>query len=225
MEKVSILVNTGNSQIPITEWLQNIKHQDYPADKIEVIVADDHLKSIHSSLPSEYIYIGYDKSVSIGRKRQDLKDRASGDILVCMDEGDYYPPTRISHCVKQFRYHPNIDIAHTPTFFCLLPKAPDFVYESGSWRDSWKHSTFAFRKRYALGNHYDITKRVHEEKEFTRNYKIPCIELDPYQSIVVIIPFHNHHSKNAFNRLNIMKCEPSNRLIDKKSMIIYNHYR
>jgi glycosyltransferase involved in cell wall biosynthesis len=53
-------------------------------------------------------YIRLHKKVSLGAKRNLMHANCSGDILVYMDDDDYYPPTRISHAVSKLTSSSNL---------------------------------------------------------------------------------------------------------------------
>ena len=222
MKKVSILVPTRNRYLFIPQLVRNIRNQDYDKNYIEVIIADDSLHSIKKMLPDSYIYIRYNNTISIGKKRQDLKDMATGDIMVCFDDDDYYPPNRISHSVEMFNKYKNIDFAFSPSFYCLFKEHNNNIFLSGPWLKNWGHATFSFTKKYALNNHYDINDKYGEEKKFTNYYNVPYIKLDPLKTILVLIHKCNTIPKNNLGKLIKTNYNIDNFIINKTSKLFYH---
>ena len=48
------------------------------------------------------------EKMTLGAKRNYMHRFARGDIIVYMDDDDYYPPTRISHAVETLKNNPYI---------------------------------------------------------------------------------------------------------------------
>ena len=63
---------------------------DDGTDKIEDLVKD---------IP-QVKYYKYDEQMVLGKKRNIMHEKCSGDIIVYMDDDDYYPPQSVSHAVK-----------------------------------------------------------------------------------------------------------------------------
>ena len=69
----------------------------FHTDKIEDLVKD---------VPGVKYY-KYDTKMKLGKKRNLMHEKSSGDIIVYMDDDDYYPPERVSHAVNMLQRHPN----------------------------------------------------------------------------------------------------------------------
>ena len=104
---VSILVATRDRHSFIPQLLRCIQHQTYPLNRIELVVGDDGRMSSKNLFPRATRYIRYKTSVSIGKKRNDLKRVARGQILATMDDDDYYFPEYISHAVEKLLSEPD----------------------------------------------------------------------------------------------------------------------
>ena len=65
-------------------------------DKVEdLVINHPHVK-----------YFKYDTKMKLGKKRNLLHEKSKGDIIVYMDDDDYYPPQRVSHAVQKLQEHP-----------------------------------------------------------------------------------------------------------------------
>lgn len=197
--RVSILVATRNRPQFIPQVIRNIATQAYPKHLLEVIVADDGVDPIGHLLPSGYIYIRYEKPIPLGQKRQELKTRATGEILVCMDDDDYYPPTRVSSAVATLKAHPDIGFAYAPTLHLYYPHERA-VYSSGPWTSNWPHATFAFTKAFADTHHYTEGDAYGEERHFTDFYRVPHLQLKAEDTILALCHNHNTIPKNRLGK-------------------------
>ena len=55
------------------------------------------INKIEPELKFKIIYVEREKSVKLGELRNIGNRKCQGDITVCMDDDDYYPPSRVSH--------------------------------------------------------------------------------------------------------------------------------
>ena len=96
---VSVCTPTFNRRPFVPAMIENYLRQDYPHDRMEWIIIDDGTDKIEDLVKdiSGVKYFSYDKKMSLGKKRNLMHDKSSGDILVYMDDDDYYPSCRVSH--------------------------------------------------------------------------------------------------------------------------------
>jgi hypothetical protein len=125
-----------------------------------------------------------------------MHKHCSGDILVYMDDDDYYPPTRISHAVQKLQGSSELcagsSIIHV--YYSHLHK----ILEFGPYGPNHATAgTFAFKKELLELTSYEDKDCLSEERTFLKDYTIPMIQLDPIHVILVIS--HNHHTVNKKN--------------------------
>jgi len=191
---VSICTPTFNRRPFIPIMIKCFENQTYPKDKIEWIIVDDgtdKIEDLVSHIP-QVKYFKYDKKFSLGKKRNITNEKAKGDIIIYMDDDDYYPPERISHAVTTLQKNPKALCAGSSIMYMYF-KHIDKMYQFGPYGPN--HSTaatFAFRKELLKQTRFDETASVAEEKKFLKDYKIPFVQLDPMKSILVFS--HNHNS-------------------------------
>ena len=104
---VSVCTPTFNRRPFIAAMLQCFHHQTYPKDRMEWIIVDDGTDPIED-LVSQHPCVQYyrlEEKISLGKKRNLMHEKASGDIIVYMDDDDYYPPDRVSHAVDTLLHH------------------------------------------------------------------------------------------------------------------------
>jgi glycosyltransferase involved in cell wall biosynthesis len=142
------------------------------------------------------IYIEY-----TGKSLSDLRNignnKCSGDIIVCMDDDDYYPPERVSHSVESLQKS-NALIAGCTDIY-LYEYFMGKLYKFKGFHA--KHSTnncMAFKKEYLKNHAHDSGLIMSEEKSFTKNFTEPMIQLDSKKCIIV-----SSHDFNTFNKREI----------------------
>jgi glycosyltransferase involved in cell wall biosynthesis len=107
MPLVSVCTPTFNRRPFIPAMLQCFAHQTYPKDRMEWVIIDDGTDPIED-LVSQHPCIKYfrlEEKISLGKKRNMMHEKARGDIIVYMDDDDYYPPDRVSHAVATLLDH------------------------------------------------------------------------------------------------------------------------
>jgi glycosyltransferase involved in cell wall biosynthesis len=150
--------------------------------------------------------------MTLGKKRNLLNEKATGDIIIYMDDDDYYPPERISHAVNMLMTHPKALCAGSSEMYIYF-KHIQKMYKFGPYGPN--HSTaatFAFRKELLKETSFDNNASVAEEKFFLKNYTIPFVQLDTMKSILVFS--HNH---NSFDKKDLLLTpNPTVNVSDKK---------
>jgi glycosyltransferase involved in cell wall biosynthesis len=191
---VSICMPTFNRRPFIPIIIKCFENQTYPKDKIEWIIVDDgtdKIEDLVAHIP-QVKYFKYDEKMSLGKKRNITNEKAKGDIIIYMDDDDYYPPERVSHAVTTLQKNPKALCAGSSTMYMYF-KHIDKMYEFGPYGPNHATAaTFAFRKELLQQTRFDETACVAEEKKFLKNYTIPFVQLDPLKSILVFS--HNHNS-------------------------------
>ena len=108
LPEITILVPTWNRHKFLDLFVMNLKNQDYPHDKLKVIIDDDgsqkfitdekELNDVKEFLhPMKVKYITGRPRRSIGKKRNQLVKDADTKIVSFLDDDDIYLPTYISH--------------------------------------------------------------------------------------------------------------------------------
>ena len=177
--------------------IECFKHQDYPADKMEWIIIDDGTDKIEDLVKDipQVKYYKYDEKMTLGKKRNLMHDKSSGEILVYMDDDDYYPPQRVSHAVHMLLFHPKALCAGSSEIYIYF-KHIDKMYKFGPYGP--KHATagtFAFKRELLKDHKYDESASLAEEKGFLKNYTVPFVQLDPRKVILVFSHEHNTFDK------------------------------
>lgn len=203
---VSVCTPTFNRRPFISTLIRCFNHQTYPKDRIEWIVIDDGtdpVEDLFVGIP-QVKYFKYSDKMTLGRKRNVMHEKTRGDIILYMDDDDYYPPERISHAVDMLQKNPTALCAGSSEMYIYF-KHIDKMVVFGPYGP--KHSTaatFAFRRQLLFQTKYNESSCLAEEKEFLKNYTIPFVQLDPLKSILV---FSHHH--NSFDKKTLLNQPPN----------------
>ena len=193
---VSICTPTFNRRPFFPFIIKCFENQDYPKDRLEWIIIDDGtdpIEDLVAGIP-KVKYFGYKKKMSLGEKRNLMHEKATGSILVYMDDDDYYPPKRvetavaklnnstkqIAGCSYAYMYHYNLE---------KLYKFKSFG------RNHSTNNCFAYKKEYLLTHRHDAGLDLGEEMSFTNSFTEPMIQLDSEDCIVI-----SSHSSNTFDK-------------------------
>lgn len=194
---ISICTPTFNRRPFFSIIIKCFLSQDYPLDSVEWIIIDDGTDKIGDLVESikQVKYFPVPEKMSLGKKRNLMHEKCKGDIIIYMDDDDYYPETRISHAVETLRNNPTALCAGSSEMFIYF-KHIHKMYKFGPYGPN--HSTaatFAFRKELLNQTRYEDNACVAEEKAFLKNYTIPFVQLDPVKTILVFSHIHNSYDK------------------------------
>lgn len=192
---VSICTPTYNRRPFIPYIIKCVENQNYPKDKIEWIIIDDGTDKIEDLvIDIPYVkYFKYDEKMTLGTKRNLMHSKATGDIIVYMDDDDYYPPDRIKHAIDTLRSNPKAICVGSSEMYVYF-KHIQKMYQFGPYGPNHATAaTFAFKREEMLKiTSYDNNASLAEEKHFLKNYTIPFAQLNPLKTILVVS--HNHNS-------------------------------
>jgi glycosyltransferase involved in cell wall biosynthesis len=195
---VSLCTATFNRRPFFQALIKCILAQDYPHDHMEWIIVDDGTDKVQDLV--KYLpfvkYFPISEKMSLGQKRNLMNRKASGSILVYMDDDDYYPPTRVSHAVQKLQENPTALCAGSSAMYIYFPKLQK-MYRFGPYGPNHATAaTFAFRKALLKQTRFEHDAALAEEKGFLKNYTIPFVQLDPKHSILVVAHAHNSFDKH-----------------------------
>lgn len=203
---VSICTPTFNRRPFISIIIKCFETQTYPRDKMEWIIIDDgtdKIEDLVAHIPGVK-YFKYADKMTLGKKRNLLNEKSSGDILVYMDDDDYYPPDRVSHAVETLMGSPQALCAGSSAMFIYFKHISKMLQFGPYGPTHSTAATFAFKRELLAITRFDEASSVAEEKQFLKNYTIPFVQLDPRKSILVFS--HNH---NSFDKKELLTSMPN----------------
>jgi len=197
--KVSICTPTYNRRSFIPSLIHCVKYQDYTGPVEWVIVDDgtDPIGDLVSSIPCVK-YIRLPTKYPLGTKRNIMHANCTGDILVYMDDDDYYPPTRVSHAVSKLTSSSAL-CAGSSEIHILFHDIGKIVQFGPYNPNHATAGTFAFKKELLTITSYENDACMAEEKSFLKNYTIPMVQLDPLHVILVV-----SHKQNTFDKKSLL---------------------
>jgi len=194
---VSICTPTFNRRPFIPYMIKCFEHQYYPKDRMEWIIIDDGTDKIEDLIKDipNIKYFKYDTKMTLGRKRNLMHEKSSGEIIVYMDDDDYYPPERVSHAVEMLQKNPSFLIAGSSEMHIYF-KHIQKMYQFGPYGPNHATAaTFAFRREYLKQSLYENNTSCAEEKNFLKGFAVPMIQLDTQKTILVFSHIHNSLDK------------------------------
>jgi glycosyltransferase involved in cell wall biosynthesis len=213
---VSICTPTFNRRPFYPAIIKCFENQTYPKDRMEWIIIDDGTDKIEDLVKDipQVKYFKYYKKMNLGKKRNLMHEKSKGDILVYMDDDDYYPPERVSHAVETLQKNPQALCAGSSEMYIYF-KHIQKMYKFGPYGPN--HSTaatFAFRRELLKQTRYEDNAALAEEKLFLKNYTIPFVQLDSMKSILVFSHIHNSFDKKTLLETPSPMCTLSEKIVD-----------
>ena len=200
---VSVITPTYNRKYLFDLSIRNFTHTDYPTDKIEWIIIDDsEEEDLKDKLPkSKNIkYLKLNEKKTIGEKRNIGIENSKNEIIVCMDDDDYYPPMSVKKRVASL-IHLNKNLVGCSGLGLLeVNKIISVVSYSSYLEEYYKRffeSTLAFKKSFWEKNKF-LDKNKNECEPLIKNN---LLEIEDIHWNEVLISLQ--HYKNTNNRLTI----------------------
>ena len=214
---VSLVTPTYNRRRFIPSLIRSMEQQTYPKDRMEWIIYDDGQEPVgdlfeqaKTTLPNiRYVYS--EEKLSLGEKRNKLNELARGEILIAIDDDDFYFPERVMTAVMALKNRPSVDLAGSSEVYMYFTDTQE-IYKIGPYfKKHATNGTMVWRKRYALSRQYDEAVAFAEEKSFLEGYKNDLVQLDPMKVMLVMC-----HSDNTFDKTTLRTTD--NPMIKKTSM-------
>jgi glycosyltransferase involved in cell wall biosynthesis len=216
---VSVLTPTYNRRQFIPAAIRCFKNQTYPQDRMEWIVLDDGTDRVQDLFEASglknvrYVGAAEGEKIKIGAKRNRLNDLATGDICVCFDDDDYYPPDRVRKAVTKLRSSPGhrVPVVGSSQLYLYFTDR-DEIWSIGPYNQNHcTNGTMAYWRSYAKESRYDETVDKAEEKSFMKDWKTPVLQLTPEDTMLVLC-----HAHNTFDKRELLK--QKNPLLKKVSI-------
>jgi glycosyltransferase involved in cell wall biosynthesis len=164
------------------------------------------------------VYLDYS-----GKKLSDLRnlgnDACKGDIIVCMDDDDYYPPERVQHAVESLENSPCLIAGCTDVYMYdyFLEKLYKF---KGFHSYHSTNNVMAFKRKYLQKHRHESGLDRAEEVSFTNSFTAPMVQLNAKKSIII-----SSHNCNTFSkrRMCVSSSLGTNPVLDEVDKCIF-HY-
>lgn len=172
------------------------------------------IREMKSDIPINFI--GWCAGQPLSDLRNAGNEASRGEIIVCMDDDDYYPPTRVTHAVYRLQNSTALIAGCSPAYIYFYSTGQFFQYRN--FCDT--HSTnncLAYKRAYLQGHQYAPGLSKAEESSFTDEFSEPMVQLDPAKTIVI-----SGHAKNTVDKSwmfgisgeNMIKAMPESSILD-----------
>lgn len=199
--KVSVCTVTY-ARHPLLGLLERcLTEQDYPPQSIEWIIIDDSPEKLKDSsfrhaksIGIDVSYVHLESKLPLGAKRNMSHDYCSGEIIVYMDDDDYYPPSRISHAVNALANSGRLIAGCSELPMLILPECSTWMIHALGPNHATAN-TLAFKCAYLCEHRYDPEATEAEEAAFLDEFDAPMVQLESFQTVTCI-----GHSRNTVDK-------------------------
>lgn len=196
---ISLCTPTHNRRMFIKTMIKCVMNQTYngPIEWIIVDDGEDKIQDLVQDIPFVRYYAV--EKMTIGAKRNLIHKYTKGDILIYIDDDDYYPPQRIEHVLESLNSSLICGSSIMYIYFSNLKK----IYKFGPYGPNHATAaTFGFKRELLNQTAYNNDKKG-EEKFFLKRWSIPLQQLDPKKTILVIAHNTNTVDKNQLLDKNV----------------------
>lgn len=112
---VTALIDTYNYGIFVEEAIESVLAQDYPSERVEVLVVDDGSTDDTAERVKKYgtrIQYLLKPNGGQGSAFNFGFERAQGEIIAFLDADDYWLPQKLSRVVRSFEEHPGVGLVY-----------------------------------------------------------------------------------------------------------------
>ncbi len=198
---VSVCTPTFNRRKFIPYIIECFLHQDYPKHKMEWVIVDDGMDKVEDlvcDIP-QVRYFKYGDKMTLGKKRNVMHMHSKGDIIVYMDDDDYYPPERVSHSVEMLTQSSYALCAGSSELYIFFKDTQTLCTFGPYSANHATAGTFAFKRELLGITRYDECANYAEEKAFLKDYTVPFVQLNPNKTTVLL-----SHEQNTVDKKGMM---------------------
>ena len=183
-----------------SKWIAS---QDYPLSNVEWVIltdTDDEAEFLRTKLMIQHDKPGYQiniqsagEKLKIGAKRNLIHKYCEGNILINIDDDDYYMPSRISHCIERLNKS-DADYAgcrYLPVYFT----DDNTLWMSDPGENVACAGSFAYKRELLKKTWYPPNAVHGEEIGFTNDFSLKKVDLDAFSTMICIA-----HKQNTFDK-------------------------
>ena len=201
---ISIVTPTRNRKSIFNIWISNYNRINYPQNKIEFVIIDDGSENLSNILPKDirikYIKVNTEenKALSMGYKRNLCMKYSSHDIIVHMDDDDYYPSHSVKTRVKILLQNKERGCVGCTKIGCyhLNNKSSFMVGEHGLL--DFSEATMAYTRNFYNDRKYDNRIKTGESKLFLRGRTKQILQI-PFIFIIIALTHKTNITKQLRN--------------------------
>jgi glycosyltransferase involved in cell wall biosynthesis len=201
--------------VQIKEWVIVEGSQEQVLCEKNIMNINDFINEKNECTDIEMRYIVPESIVPLSNLRNIGNDNCKGDIIVCMDDDDYYPPTRVPYAVKMLTKYNRLIAGCSGIYMYDYSKEKLYKFEGFHGNHS-TNNCFAYKKSYLENHRYTEGLHYAEESSFTNDFREPMIQLHPEKCIIQTI-----HKENTVDKNNFLKNSNVHE-ISEKDLTIYD---
>ena len=198
--KVSILTPTFNRRKMFPIAIRNFYNFNYPSDKLQWVIVDDStnedecVKDLIPPNDNRIKYIRLNEWIpTMGQKRNVCVENADHDILVHMDDDDYYPPESIyARVAVLLKYHKNGIRLIGSSQLGVYDMVNDSSCIVSDGEFSMSEGTFAYFRSYWEERKYNNNDKTAEYISFMEGRFNKILDV-PYSYIMIAFK-HGHNT-------------------------------
>ena len=229
-QKISILTVSQVKRIPFLHNLSRMIEYQTQTDIFEWVITNgsttdqefdefnEKIKEVKCSVPIKHVSSKNLEFRNIGAFRNLANRNASGDIIVCMDDDDFYFKDYVKTCVDVLNKNKEYLTVGCSGMF-MYDYGLDTVFRLAAFGPNHTvNCCMAYRKSYFNDHKYDESRKTGEELSFLDNYKSRMYQLPPTSAIV-----HMSYADNTFSgkRQNMLNSMYSAVVVPEKAPCIY----
>jgi glycosyltransferase involved in cell wall biosynthesis len=175
---VSVLCPTRDRRSFLPLLLDRFQAQTWPADRLELIVADDGADPIADALPADprIRLLRFETRLPLGTKRNALAEAARGTFCVHFDDDDWHPADRVARAVAALA-DPAVDVVGK-TELAFWDLATDRIHVTPPiGRRHVTAGSMAYRRSYWEAHRFMPDPHT-EERQFLQNFAARVAQLD-----------------------------------------------
>lgn len=208
MDDISILLPTYNRRKFLPFIIRNLKVQDYPHKKLQLVIYDDGDEPLiedyntfkEAIKPIRLKLVRNKKRISIGEKRNHLIEHANNNIVVFMDDDDLYESTYISHSHHILKTNKAGCVGCDKMIFIYPPYTnKDFYALNANHKTLIHEATMMFHKSWYNKTKGFIKCNRAEGLGITQSCKLKSIALtNPFKTMTAVVHGDNTIVKDKF---------------------------
>jgi hypothetical protein len=200
---ISILTPTKNRKWIFNLAIKCFNNFDYPREKLEWLIMDDGEEDLTDILPNDdrikYIKFKTKRNITVAEKRNRLTKCTNYEIIMNMDDDDYYPPYSVRIRATMFMMYPEINIIGCG-IICIYNKNKKKFYTCNSDK-TMAEASMMYRRKFWEERPFDMKIKYGEGVMFLQDRKYEA-RLIPYTYVLFVI----NHGGNLTDKLR----EPDN---------------
>ena len=190
---ISILTPTKNRKSLFHIAIYCFKNFNYPQSKLQWIIMDDsdNGDDLRDILPKDdrikYLKVNTNQKLTIAKKRNFMMRYAKHNIIMNMDDDDYYIPESIRARAKVLKTYPKINMVGCCNICCYNSIDDTYLMLK---TDKIAEASMMFRKRFWKRRKWNEKVKMGEGILFTDKRHLECMII-PYNFVLYVI---NHKS-------------------------------